>query len=190
MENENKTPETNEQKPEVTLPTTPEELQALLQKEGDRRVTSARQKFEVEYEKKLQLEKEEAAKLAKLNAVEREKALFQKEKEKFEIEMKQFQRTKMELETSKILGQSNIPIDFAKYLLADDAETVNKNIEDFKSLWEKSISDAVDSKLKKNKLPGSQNNPAIDKNSIDNMSITEMTKLFHENPTLWNELNK
>ena len=55
------------------LPQTLEELQALLQKEGDKRVSSARKKFESEFKSKLEAEREEAARLAKLSKAERER---------------------------------------------------------------------------------------------------------------------
>ena len=67
---ENKPPEEN--KPEGKT-YTEEELQKLIQSESDKRVTqamkTAEQKWQREYEKKLEDEKSEAEKLAKMSAL-------------------------------------------------------------------------------------------------------------------------
>ena len=64
---------------------------------------TAEQKWQREYEKKLEDEKSEAEKLAKMSADERAKAEFEKEKTKFEQDRAQFNRDRLELETVKEL---------------------------------------------------------------------------------------
>ena len=126
---ENNPPEEN--KPEGKT-YTEEELQKLIQSESDKRVTqamkTAEQKWQREYEKKLEDEKSEAEKLAKMSADERAKAEFEKEKTKFEQDRAQFNRDRLELETVKELGKQGLDVEFSSFLMGENAESTNENI--------------------------------------------------------------
>jgi uncharacterized membrane-anchored protein YjiN (DUF445 family) len=98
--------------------------------------------------KKAEEEKIEAERLAKMSEAERQQALFDKEKAKFEEERKQYQREKMELEVMKQMSSKGLPVEFSKYLIADDAETALNNIKIFEAEWQKAIEKAVNEKLK------------------------------------------
>lgn len=98
--------------------------------------------------KKAEEEKIEAERLAKMSEAERQQALFDKEKAKFEEERKQYQREKMELEVIKQMSSKGLPVEFSKYLIADDAETALNNIKTFEAEWQKAIEKAVNEKLK------------------------------------------
>lgn len=98
--------------------------------------------------KKAEEEKIEAERLAKMSEAERQQALFNKEKAKFEEERKQYQREKMELEVIKQMSSKGLPVEFSKYLIADDAETALNNIKTFEAEWQKAIEKAVNEKLK------------------------------------------
>ena len=132
---------------EVKLPQTIEELQTLLQKEGDKRVTSARKKFETEFNEKLEIEKNEAARLAKLSKADKEAEIFNKQKEEFEKQKKEFEKTQLLNQTMVNLQQENLPIDFAEYLMSESAETIQENIKIFKEKWQEAIQKEVDNRL-------------------------------------------
>ena len=137
---------------QLQLPTTPEELQALLQSETDKRVTQALQtakaKMEAEFSQKIETEKAEAARLAKLTADQREKELFERQKTEFAQQQAAFQRQQMLNSTMLELQKESLPVNFAEYLLADTAEAVAANITDFKSKWQEALQKAVDDRLK------------------------------------------
>ena len=136
----------------MPLPGSPEELQALLQKETDKRVTqalnTAKAKWEAEFGEKLETEKAEAARLAKLTADQREKELFEKQKSEFAVQQQAFQREQMLNSTMIELQKESLPVNFAEYLLADTAEAVAENITAFKSKWQEALQKAVDDRLK------------------------------------------
>lgn len=156
MSEPNATPEgqaaTPEGQQDQKMPVTAEELQALLQSETDKRVTqalaTAKAKWEAEFGEKLESEKKEAARLAKLTAEQREKELFEKQKAEFSKQQAAFQREQMLNSTMLELQKESLPVQFAEYLLADTAETVAANITAFKSKWQEAVQKAVDDRLK------------------------------------------
>lgn len=100
--------------------------------------------------KKADEERQEAERLAKMSAEERTKAEFEKEKAKFEEQRKSFQKQQLELQVIKELSNKNLPTDFSKYLIGEDAETCMANIKEFEVKWQKAIEKAVNEKLKGN----------------------------------------
>lgn len=131
----------------VQLPQTLEELQALLQREGDKRVSSARKKFELEFNNKLEAEKEEATRLAKLSKAEREREAFEKERAAFELEKKELAHQKAVSEVVTELQTEGLPTMFANKLLGETNEATLENIKDFKKIWKEAIQKEVDKRL-------------------------------------------
>lgn len=125
---------------------------AELDAEVDRRVTegvkTARAKWQTEYEEKLQAEKDEAARLAKMSAEEREKAKFEKERKQFDTERTAYQKEKLEYECAKQLAAQNLDVSFAAMLTGSDAETTKSNIDTFKAAFSKAVEASVTDRLK------------------------------------------
>lgn len=154
-----KTEDNEKQTEEQPKTYTADELQA----EADRRVTKAletsKQKWEKEYQQKIEQEKE----LAKLSEEEKAKKKLELEKEEFEKERLEFQRTKLELETTKILDERKLPTKFARYLIAEDAEKTFANIDEFGKVWQESIQAEIDARLKgKTPVTGTKTDKAVD----------------------------
>ena len=126
---------------------TEEEMQALLQKESDKRVNSALSKKEKEYNDKLKSETERIAKEASMSEEEKFKAQLQTEREAFESERAEFLRTKLEAVTMKELNAQGLPADFVGFLLGADEEATKANIGEFKSLWDTKLQEMVDERL-------------------------------------------
>ena len=131
---------------------TEEELQKMLQSSTDKRVTealkTAKEKWEAEYNEKLESERSEAEKLASMSAEERAKAEFEKEKAEWLKEKSTFEKEKMKLEATKLLNSEGLPITFVDYVVGDTAEDVQENIKVFKDEWTKSLDEAVTERLK------------------------------------------
>jgi hypothetical protein len=142
---------------EIELPKTQEELEKLLQSEADKRVTgalkTAQEKWEADYEAKLETEKAEAEKLAKLSQAEKEKVLMEKQKNELSQKEKEIALREMKLESIKILNEQKLPIDFADLLTADDADTTKSNIDTFSKAFKDAVSTAVDERLKSGTIP-------------------------------------
>lgn len=142
-----KTPENNTNKNDIVLPQTVEELQAMLQRESDRRVTEARKKFEADFNAKLEKEKTEAARLAKLTKAEKEQEEFNRQKQEFEAQKAEFHKSQLLNQTMVTLQQESLPVNFAEYFMADSAEQIQENIKIFKQAWQEAIQKEVDNRL-------------------------------------------
>ena len=121
-----------------------------MRAEIDRRVTEAIKKVtakqEKAFEERLEKERAEAAKMAKMSAEERAAAEAQKAKEDFEAERKQYAKDKLEFEVTKALAEQKINPKFSKYITALGTEGKDDNIKEFVSLLSeqrKSIIDEV-----------------------------------------------
>lgn len=157
---------------------TDEELQKLIQSESDKRVTqameSSRAKWEKEYQEKLEKEKSEAEKLAKMTADERAKAKFEKEKQEFEEERIKFQRDQLELETVKELGKQGLDVEFSSFLMGENAESTNKNIKLFKEKFDSAVEKAVTERLKGKTPKTTDKDTTISVDKLKGMSIDEI----------------
>ncbi|MCY9007186.1 DUF4355 domain-containing protein [Peribacillus frigoritolerans] len=142
----------------TTITLTQEELTLKLQQEADRRVTEAQKKWEAkttqELETRIQQEREEAEKLAKLSQeerfkVERDKELakIEEDRKSFEAERLQFNQEKLFTETEKVLISESLPSSFASFLISDTAETTNENIQAFKSAFNEAVQVAANAAL-------------------------------------------
>jgi hypothetical protein len=138
------------------LPKTLEELQKLIQSEGDKRVTgalkTAQEKWEADFKTKLELEKAEAQKLAGLSAADKEKALLEKSKKDIEDRERAIAQKELKLETINILNEKKLPITLADFLLADDAEKTKSNVDTFEKAFREAIEAGVNERLKGNPL--------------------------------------
>lgn len=132
---------------EIVLPTTPEELKKLLQAEGDKRVTSAQKKWADKQKQELAQVQEEAVKLAKMSAAEREKAKFDKEKAEFEAEKAQLAQERLKTQTAQELINNGLSSEFVDFVIASNAETVDDNINKFKAAFDSAVEEAVKKRI-------------------------------------------
>ena len=131
---------------------TQEELNKLLQSEGDRRTTdalkTAQAKWETEFKQKLEAEKAQAEKLAKLSASEKEKVLMENQKKAIEEKEKQINLREMKLESVKMLSEKGLPVSFVDLLTTGDADSTKLNIDTFEKAYKASLEVAVNERLK------------------------------------------
>lgn len=151
---------------------TQDELNEIIKK----RLAKEKGKYEQELREQLQREQDEAARLAKMSASEREKEKFRLEREKFEQEKQQFAKERLLMETNKQLLERNLPTDFAEYLISDSAETTLENINSFETKWTAALSSAVNNKIvgSSPKVPETNNKSNLTIDEIKNMSMDEV----------------
>ena len=172
---------------EQTEPTpktyTQEEVDALLQKEGDRRVTEALKKAERKQADKAK----EAEKLARMNATEkyeyeleqREKAIAEKERALTLAENKNT--------ASKILAEKDIDLALVDFVVAEDAETMNENI---KTLA-KGIARSMEKRLAgKSPAKAPDTNEGLTKETFSKMSLNEKQALYANDPELYKKMTQ
>ena len=172
--------QTNEEK---TYTFTQEELDALIQKEGDKRVSSALKTAQKKNEAKIK----EAEKLAKMSEQQRyEYELSQREQAIAEKEH-QLALAENKAEASSILAEKGISPKLVDFVVADDAEVMMTNISLLEAEFKESVKAEVEKRLQtstpKKNLP-----LEMTKESFQKLSIVERTQLLHNNPELYNKL--
>lgn len=166
---------------------TQEEVNMLLQRESDRRVSEALKKAEKKNAEKVK----EAQKLAQMN-----------ENEKFQYELEQREKAIAEKEkalalaenkntASQILADKGLSLSLVDFVIAEDAETMNSNIRLLEKAFKDSVKREVEKRLgssapKKNLPP----DEAITKEQAKKMSIIERQNLLNNNPELFAQLFK
>lgn len=171
------------------------ELDKMLQSETDKRVTealkTAQEKWSKEYAEKLENEKKEAERLAKLSAAEREKDKFDKERKAFEAERAQFERDRLEMQVAKELTNEGLDAEFASILMGADADSSMENIKTFKASFDKAVEAAVKARLA-GRTPDSGSGSELKVNpfSGEGYNLTKQAELYRTNRELYNELKK
>jgi len=185
---ENKETVVEEGQPEVETETktyTQEEVDALLQAETDRRVSSALKKAEKKNAEKLR----EAQKLAQMNENEkfqyqleqREQAIAEKERELALAENK--------AEATKILAEKGLSPQLVDFVVAESAEDMNANISLLEKAFKMSVKAEVEKRLASNSPKKSlPMDKTITKEEFMKMSVEELTALKRENPEVYNAL--
>lgn len=127
-----------------------EQLAAIKEKFGfkdDKDVDSIIKNKKSRWQKELEEQKNEAARLAKLSEEDRQKALIQKEKEEFEKEKEEFRKEQLFVEKGKQLTAQGIPANFAHRITGDTAEDILEDVKAFRAEWDKAVEAKVNERL-------------------------------------------
>ena len=149
---------------------TQEEVDALLQSEVDRRITSA-------------LKKQEAKKLAQMDETQR----FQYELEQREAAIAEKERelalAENKAEASKILATKGISPELVDFVVAETADEMNANISLLEKEFKKSVRAEVEKRLAGNApKKGLGQNKTITKEDFMKMSYSELLELKEADP--------
>lgn len=188
MENiENNTVDTQQSEEQQTekLSFTQEELDALIQKESDKRVSQAMKTADRKNQQKIK----EAERLAQMSATEKyEYELQQREKAIAEKE-KQLALAENKAEAGKALAERGISVSLVDMVVAEDAEVMMANIKLLETEFKKSVKAEVENRLKtttpKKNLPIDKE---LTKESFAKMNLKEQADLYRDNPTLYKQL--
>ena len=181
LENNN---EQGQENPE-TVTMTKEELNALLQTEGDKRVTQALKKQEQKNTEKIR----EAEKLAKMNEEEkfqyeleqREKAIAAKERELALAENKNV--------AGKILSDKGLSLDLVDFIVDEDADVMKSRIDLLDKAFKKSVKAEVEKRLGGSSPKKTQVEPnTLTKEQFNKLSLAELQKLMENEPELYNSM--
>lgn len=163
------------------------EVEELLQRESDRRVTEALKKQERKNADKVK----EAQKLAAMN-----------EQQKYEYQLEQREKAIAEKEqalalaenknaASKILAEKGISLSLVDFVVAGDAETMQANI----SLLDKAFKASVKAEVEK-RLAGSSPkknlplNETLTKETFAKLSLAKQSEIYINNPELYKQLTE
>ena len=129
-----------------------------LQSEFDRKVTGALNKAKEKWEQQARDDADEAKKLEKMTAEEKEKYQFAKDKEKFAEEKRKFAQEKLKNAVASELVNRGYSAEFAEFLTGSDAEISNSNINAFDEAFKKAVEKATADKLRGDTVPPAQKN--------------------------------
>lgn len=164
---------------------TEEEVQELLQRETDRRVTAAIKK----YERKNEAAVREAQKLAKMNDEERREYEYNQRLAALEAKEKEFALLENKNEASKILAEKGLSLALVDFIVAEDADTMAANIKTLETAFKASVKAEVEKRMggatPKKAIP---TNKTITQEEFASMSYQDMLALKQQDPELYRRL--
>ena len=164
---------------------TQEEVDKLLQQEGERRVTEALKKAE----KKNQDKVKEAQRLAQMNEQEKYEYQLQQREEAIKAKEKELSLAENKNEASKILSEKGISLSLVDFVVADDADTMKANIDLLDKAFKASVKAEVEKRLgSNNPKKNLQSEGSITKEQFRKMNIAQQSELFKTNPDLYKRL--
>lgn len=165
---------------------TEEEVQALLQQEGDRRVSSAQKKWQKDLENKMA----EAEKLRNMDESQRKEYEYEQKLHELEDREREFAITQNKLEATKVLANRNLPVEFVDYIVAEDAETMMANITTFEKLFNSAVADAVAKRIA-SPAPktGSAKQTGLTREEFKKLNIQQQAEIYRTNPELYKQLS-
>ena len=186
MENEN-TNITTEETTEEVKTYTAEEVDALLQSEADRRVTSAMKKKEREIAAlKKQIENEKT--LSQLDEESRATAEKDMKIAELENQLKDFQLAQTKNEVMKVLGARGLSAEFADMLaIGTDTEEAQKMIDSFDKLFKKEVAREVKARLAETSaVPqiADAMSGKMTKEQFNKLSLAEQQAMYNSDPEL------
>lgn len=174
---ENKTVETENQEQKTY---TQEEVEKMLQVEGDKRVSAALKKQQKKFD--------EAQKLANMSNEEKQDYEYnQKVSELNEREAKLAQR-ELIAETEKQLGEKGLPMAASAFIVGKDAETTMNNITSFEKMFNKAIESEISKRIATGSPKAKTATGEISKEEFKKMNLAQQAEIFKTNPELYKQL--
>ena len=163
-------------------------VKTFTQEEVDKIVNKRLARERKDIEAKIEAERAEAERLAKMSEAEKQQALFKKQVAEFEATKRAFEQEKLLNETSKQLASKNLPIEFAEMLKANDAESTFENIKIFEAKFNEAVERLVNERLKGNTPKVKSDVSGMTKETFNKMSYQERVALFNSDPELYDKL--
>lgn len=156
------------------------ELAKSIQVRIDKTVTKALNTARTKWEQELEEEQDEAKKLEKMNAEQRARYQFDKEKSAFEVEKKKFESEQMKVATGKELLKRGLDSSFADYLTGGSAEETVARIDQFEKAFNTAVANATNQKMQGKAPKDIENSSAITLESIKKMTASEINENWEE----------
>lgn len=164
---------------------TQEEVNQLLQREADKRVTAALRTQQRKHEKQLSL--------SRLDGEERARAERDERIAELEEQLEQFTIERNRSELKSVLAARGLSAEFADIInISDDIEDSQANIDKLDKLFKAAVKAEVERRIAGNSPKGNTAAAAaeITREAAQKMSLSELSTLLSQNPDLYNELFK
>lgn len=181
------TTEVTTETPETGVKTyTEEEVQKLLQQEGDRRVTSALKKQQIKFETQMA----EADKLRNMDEKQRQQYEYEQKVKDLEAREREFNLAQNKLEATKVMANRGLPIEFVDYVVADEAEEMMARIDTFDKAFKAAVADAVSKKIANPALPktATAQQTGMTREEFSKLPIAQQSEIYRTNPALYKQL--
>jgi predicted nucleic acid-binding protein len=163
------------------------EVQEMLQKEADRRVSAALKKQQEKFEAKMA----EAEKLRGMDEKDRAAYEFEQKVKAFEDERKEFSMAQNKLEAAKVLSNRGLPVSLVDYVVAETAESMMENITTFERIFKSAVNDAVAQKIASpTPKGGGVPQTGLTREQFNKLSIVDQQELYKTNPDLYRQLTR
>lgn len=194
MENTNEVIEKGaEEKPE-TLTMTQEQLDLLLQKESDKRVSSAlataRKKWDEEMDDKMNTHLKDYERRAKMTPQELKQLDLEEKFKLLEEKEKEYKRMTREREIEKVLQKKGLSTVLCEFVYDEDMDVVEQKIATLEQLILGMVNEQIEQRISSSKPRASVKTEGLDKETFSKLSIAERTELYRQNPDLFKKLSK
>lgn len=159
---------------------TQSEVDALLQAETDRRVTSALKKQQQKFD--------EAQKLANMTAEEKNTYEYNQRLSELEERESKLAMKELSLETEKQLAEKGLPTAAATFIVAVDAEQTKNNIEAFEKMFNEAIELEINKRIATGAPRANTSSGGITPEQFKKMSLPQQAEIFRTQPELYRQL--
>lgn len=166
---------------EKTKTYTQEEVDELLQKEGDRRIS--------QYQKTLEKRQREANKLSRMS--ESERAEYELSERERQLEERENKLILAENKTActNILLQKGLDVSLVDFVVAADADTMNDNIKRLEKAFKASVKSEVEKRLQGTSPKKNLAEPeTMTKKDLMNMNVRELQAFKNQNPEIFQQI--
>lgn len=161
------------------------EVDALLQSEGDRRVTQALEKQKKITEKQIQ----EAEKLGAMTAEQKAQYILDEKEKELQKKEEKLKLYENKLSCTSILSEKNIPVEFADLVLDIDKSVMKDKISILENTFNKAVQAEVEKRLTSTSPRiNMQDIGGMTKEKFKKLSIAEQQKIYMEDKDLYNSL--
>lgn len=175
-----------------TLTLTKEELASMLQKETDKRVSSAlktaKSKWEAEIGNKMDSHLKDYEKRAQMTPEQLKQADLESKFKMLEEKEQQYQSMIRKAEISNMLNERKLSTVLTDFVYHDDMEVVEQRITTLEQLVLGMVNEEVEKRISSSTPKASVNTAGMDKEKFRKLSILERQELFNTNPTLYKQL--
>lgn len=157
------------------------EVDAMLQREADRRVSEALKKQEKQTSAKIK----EAEKLAQMNESQKYEYELERREQAIASKERELSLSENKNEASKILSEKGISLSLVNFVVAEDAETMNENINLLEKAFKQSVKAEVEKRLSTNTPKRNlAADEAMTKEAFKKLSLKEQQDAIESNPEM------
>ncbi|HFI0700764.1 TPA: DUF4355 domain-containing protein [Streptococcus suis] len=162
------------------------EVTEMIQQNVNRAVAKAHKDAEEQFQNK----QDEAKKLAKMNAEDKQNYLLDKREQDLADREAEITRRELTAEAKTILSERGLPIELVDVVNLADADSVRDSIDSIQKTWEAAVLKGVADKTKGSapmkKAPAQSGE--ITKEQFNRMGVRSRNELFERDPELYRKL--